>query len=218
LNSLKNDALPAPRKRLDFRFDRKWERDHLLQRAPDLDRHSENWLNAVLFKEHLCNTPLSWGKLVGYEIPLADETQGQLKVDLVGVGKEGNRTFFSLVELKRARNKTDSPLMALIEVICYAIQIIRSRDFLIQDLRLAAEGLCSRHDFREIRMVLAAPDKYWRNWILQEHVRKMGRIVTLVNETIASCGCQLSLYFYEIGPKRAIPLSFSTKLLVKNKS
>lgn len=159
-NSLDEDALPKPRK-AEFKLKRKETMERSAAAIKGRDKMAlklkmtENELNAVLFK---INWPAAWGKAVSYEVPLADESDGQLKIDLIGYGadKSLGERFISIIELKRADNTSDTPLMALTETICYAIQLVRCRK--------SFDGEFKRDDWRTMRLVLAAPETYWRNW------------------------------------------------------
>ena len=129
-----------------------------MRKGADLRKLSENEINARLFHDGKHGL---WGTSIGYEIPLAAESDGQLKVDIFAIGKDA--VSLEIIELKRAENKCDSPLMALTEAICYGIQVVRCRDSLLVDL-VQKEKLVSEEHFHRIRLVLAAPEAYWNHW------------------------------------------------------
>src|SRR5207253_26236 len=102
-----------------------------------------------------------WGESIGYEIPLAAESDGQLKVDILAIGQD--KSSLEIIELKKAKNKSDSPLMALTEAICYGIQAVRCQDYLVSDPHLIEKSVFKAH-FKSIRLILAAPNAYWISW------------------------------------------------------
>ena len=145
-------------------------------------------LNAVL---HTKSWPAdSWGRFLGYEVPLAQESDGQLKIDLLGIG-DG---FLSLVELKQAHSPSNSPLMALTEAICYSIQIGRCKKYLCKEN--------SDVDFKAIRLILAAPGDYWDYWNFEKHEdwsTKMNQIVKSVSEILSdSLSLNLKLEIFSL--------------------
>src|SRR5712691_3754991 len=156
-NSLAPQEAPAPRGD-NFMFDRDRSRErHQLNHGPlrkgdDLCNLSENELNTRLFHD---NGHDLWGQNIGYEIPLSAESEGQLKVDIVAIGKDNHS--LEIIELKQANNKGDSPLMAMTEAICYGIQAIRCRGFLLKQPKLIAKLVPTEH-LKRIRLIVAAPN------------------------------------------------------------
>ena len=187
-NSLKPKCHPTPRTS-DFMFDRPLsnERNFLVKKGPlkkmnTLTSLSENEINARLFHD---NTHSLWGKSIGYEIPLAEESDGQLKVDIVAIGRDNSSLEF--IELKKADNASNSPLMALTEAICYGIQAIRCQKSLLGDKVLLKNHVSLGH-FNKIRLILAAPQNYWTiwNWDASKMVEPMKNIVSQVNTALPS--------------------------------
>ena len=191
-NSLMPKTPPLPRGK-EFMFSRiaSPERELLmnqgsLRKEDDLSRLSENALNARLFKDDEHGL---WGERLGYEIPLAPESDGQLKVDIVAIGKDG--CSLQVIELKQATNTGDSPLMALTEAICYGIQLVRCRDSLLNDPILKEHSVSVEH-FRSIRVMLVAPRQYWRHWKWQrELAQPMKNIIASVNKALEKKDAQL---------------------------
>jgi hypothetical protein len=153
--SLAKNARPTPR-HSDFMFDRQFS-----ESRKAVKKGSENFLNAKLFASGT-RFPGS-GEIIGYEIPLAAEAEGQLKIDLFGFGEGVDGGFVSIIELKKAGNKSDSPLLALTETICYGIQMIRCKNYLLKDKVLQNKGIGGAH-LNNIHLILAAPEAYWEHW------------------------------------------------------
>src|SRR5208282_394396 len=126
-----------------------------LRKGADLSEMDEQELNTRLFHD---NGHGLWGQSIGYEIPLSAEKEGQLKVDILAIGKD--KPSLEIIELKRAKNTDDSPLMAMTEATCYGIQAVRCRDYLLKNSVLK-EKLVSTEHFETIRLILAAPHAYW---------------------------------------------------------
>jgi hypothetical protein len=136
-------------------------------------------------------------KPFSYEVPLGAEKHGQLKVDVM-VFHDGGP--IEIVELKCSGKKNpDTPLMALTEAICYAIQTTRCRQHLAKEIK----GV-KLHGELEIHLILAAPD-YWNNCnpvkkgarITREQVGKLRAIVAAVGAKLP--GVKLSLSLADIG-------------------
>ncbi len=187
-NSLEENALPKPRKQAQgFKLSRadtenrtKAGESGVEALKSGIDELLENELNALLYiGDHW---PTDWGQKKGYEVPLADESDGQLKIDLVGHGEDSpaGAGFLSLIELKQSDSPKNSPLMALTEAICYAIQIIRCENLLNQ---------ITGGRFQTIRLILAAPEKYWTYWEIKKHSdysKQMTDIVEAVGKQLSS--------------------------------
>lgn len=179
---------PTPRKK-EFMFDRELskERRRLLERGPIrkgevLDKLIENEINTRLFHD---NEHGLWGTNIGYETPLAAESDGQLKVDMLALGKDGKR--LEIIELKKAGNTGDSPLMALIEAICYGIQVNRCGDHFRHSFDTAAKAKNTQVQgkLEAIRLILAAPKGYWDYWKMnREQVDKMMTVVNSVSQNL----------------------------------
>jgi hypothetical protein len=176
---------PDPREK-EFMFDRTRSRERgLLSLGPlrkgvDLSKMSENELNTRLFHDKAHDL---WGRSIGYEIPLSAESEGQLKVDIFGIGK--GKPSLEIIELKQANNKSDSPLMAMTEAICYGIQVVRCRDYLLENSVLKKESVSSEH-FDAIRLILTAPHAYWKYWKWDDRlVKPMSNIIASVNTMLS---------------------------------
>ena len=163
INSLLQDGafLPIPRD-AKFMFDRS-----LSERRSNLEvslgKHkcaienaTENELNYALYNRGFGKFKhLEWVELLGFEIPLAQERDGQLKVDLFGISSTGDA--IEIIELKKA-NGTDTPLMALTEAICYGLQTLRCKDSLMREANLGEPV------FKKINLTILAPPAYWTQW------------------------------------------------------
>ena len=164
--SLNSKSYPLPRKS-DFKFaDR---RDALAKgkrgKSGTPKEGSENELNWNLsrwiqkvFAKALPETH----RIATYELPLAAESDGQLKVDVVIFDPSG---FVEIIELKKSgkEGQPDSPLMALVETLCYTLQLLRCWTSLSDCLEAEAPGKWpSKLNIENISIVLAAPD-YWNN-------------------------------------------------------
>lgn len=205
INSMRkaNPYLPPPRK-LAFKFGNdpsRRSRDHLeleLKADNPVESASENALNYALFNNRFEKIEKVEGIYPkGYEVPLVDGAEGQLKVDLFGVSGEA----IQIVELKNARNTTDSPLLALIEAICYGMQTLRCSDSLLE-----AEGLGADKDtFRRIDITLVAPNSYWAYWSVPdlEELRKTCEpLIDRINAGIDEAGVKSRIKL-EILPLKA---------------
>ena len=195
-NSLSEKALPKPRKR-DFKLERAETAARLEAEQSGtkslmdsgINDLTENKLNAVLHtKDHW---PCAWGSFLSYEVPLADESDGQLKIDLLGTGDKS----LSIVELKQAKSPSNTPLMALIEALCYSIQIIRCK-----------KNLPDKHQaFERIRIIIAAPEAYWNQWNSKKHpewspkmwLPTLADIIAAVNQKLPG-EVKLSLEMYSL--------------------
>ena len=190
-NSLHSKTRPVPRKK-NFRFnERQSGRGSSFMTAAaknltvGIDKLNENQLNSLLFHQNKLQV---WGRLIGYEIYLADEAENQLKIDLLGKG-EG---FISIVELKQGKNRGHSPLMMLTEVICYAIQLIRCKAGLQAEYEFG--------DFQTIRLNLAAPDTYWNYW-RPKRGNCLEKLENVVSQASVELACNLKLEIHSINYK-----------------
>jgi hypothetical protein len=188
-----NDMRPPPRKE-DFRLTRKPEidvssghpkRGKTLTRKIDsiTNKTSENQLNWSCYLNEPENKTV-WS----YEVPLAAEQSGQLKMDLFHIGTGSDGIAIEIIELKKATG-ADSPLMALVESICYLCQLTRCWNALRADTEGESLKKIDLKD-REIRLILAAPNEYWENAcgstkrFEDEHFEKMEKIVEVVGDTL----------------------------------
>lgn len=99
-------------------------------------------------------------KFLSYEVPLASDRDDQLKLDLLGVGKDGE---LILAELKKGENESDSPLMALTELICYIIQLKRCLKKAKYRTALA-DSMDMEGELSAVSLYLVAPARYWEYW------------------------------------------------------
>ena len=197
-NSRHKNALPEPRKdTFQFKDRMEAQADGLRGGKGTPKEGTENYIN-WRFVDELRKR----GIISAYEVPLADESKGQLKVDVM-VFHDGGR--IEIIELKCSGEKQpDPPLMALTEAICYAIQTKRCW----RNLAKEAEALLdakSLDKLTEIHLILAAPD-YWNNCnpgrgearrITREQAGKLHAIVAAVGAELR--GVKLSLSLADIG-------------------
>ena len=214
-NSLRKHSLPRPRTDL-FMLDRSASEDRSdLERALNPVEHaSENALNYALFRRGLGKLkPLEGIDVLGYEIPLAEESDGQLRVDLFGVSSGG--AAIEIIELKKANNTGDSPLLALTEAICYALQTLRCKKHLLKDKKLEGQP----NAFAQINLMLLAPASYWRYWGERDGLDRDGickelqPIVKHVNDGIteSGLGSKLALDMRELESIKQDRLQFGAK-------
>jgi hypothetical protein len=72
--------------------------------------------------------------------------------------------------------------MAMTEAICYGIQAVRCRDYLLPVLE---EKSVSMEHFETIRLILAAPQAYWEYWKWADAlVEPMERIIGSANTVL----------------------------------
>ena len=179
-NSVKNKkTYPRPREG-NFNLTRKFS-DNREKAAVECDRLSidkcnENSLNSRLFQRFSgpsapADSPFPEATLLAYEVPLCDDSDGQLKVDLLGLLRRKNSYNISVIELKQATSPSNSPLLALVECICYGLQIIRCQKQMIVEYNRIIKAkkmedcnLINKFHFNSISLVIAAPENYWRYW------------------------------------------------------
>lgn len=184
-------SLPTPRTS-SFMFDRKnsMERGNLVREIEAI--RTENELNYALFTGAI---GIGGVQLVGYEIPLCEDSEGQLKADLFGVSGDGD--VLEIFELKKATNHGDSPLFALTEAICYALQTLRCGKALLSELDRKHRG-CLRESFSRVHLTLLAPSKYWDYWCGDQDgrtavEREFQKIIEQVNRGLTRTSCRLTL-------------------------
>jgi hypothetical protein len=191
-------GLPRPRERY-FMFVRKHSESRVALerrfRGYELphEQATENELSYALFNDGYEKLqPIKGVKLLGYEIPLSAEAEGQLKVDLFGVSEGGDA--IEIIELKKATNEGDSPLIALTEGICYALQTLRCRAYLLKTQELTGRD-CA---FARINLTILAPEKYWAFWRCPPEagitqgmmLQKLLKVVQGVNAGISNAGIE----------------------------
>lgn len=159
--SLKKSARPRPR---PSKFQLKLrEADAAARRRgnakPELEPNDFGILSQPADEENRLNWWLfmalrSRRYAVTYELPLCADADGQLKADLVHfVAGSG---LVEIVELKKGTTAgRDSPLMALVEAICYGLQLLRCWSELQPELKqhLKVEPF----DLKHLHLILAAP-------------------------------------------------------------
>ena len=126
--------------------------------------------------------------MISYEVPLSDESDGQLKIDLFGYSDSS----LEIVELKGGNNGKNNPLMALTEAICYAIQLGRCGVPLLEPIREVVPEVDDEF-FDRIRITVAAPSKYWNHWDpngtdMEGVIKQMHQIVGQVNRAFEQKG------------------------------
>jgi len=180
-----NESLPPPRERS---FQIKDRHNALIKNkrgrkgAPEEGTENRlNWeLSKFLYKKFPKDNPS--GTCITYELPLVDKSEGQLKADVVVFDPQ--KGLVEIIELKRGNaDGTNSPLMALVESICYALQLVRCWENLQEEIKWGDSSL------KTINLILAAPEGYWGKWkghgyCDNIHVEKFGRIVDSVSGVI----------------------------------
>ena len=199
-NSLSND-IPEPRKK-DFMFNRKFSgrRDAIITKGVEnIDHLSENDINAFLF---IKNDPFFDYNLIGYEIPLVDDKEGQLKIDLVGLNVRDNK--IGIIELKQSNSPSNSPLFALVELLCYGIQLLKCKTNISKEMIQKNDQIIEEHYFNNINLLIAAPEMYWNYWgfvgnkkiEIKDYFNKLLEIINPV--IIEKTGSSFYLEFYKI--------------------
>jgi hypothetical protein len=167
----------------------------------------ENSLSARLFQKFSAPSSVSpfSGSLLAYEVPLCDAREGQLKIDLLACGQSAPR--LEIIELKQA-NGHDSPLMALVECICYGLQLWRCREEFRKECGKIEDRSVELQveDFKNMQLTIAAPQQYWDYWECTgneaEQIRgQMQQILDAVSEAKNSNGPKFNLNdFFLITP------------------
>lgn len=96
-------------------------------------------------------------RFVIYEAYLGDGATSQLKADILVFGAGGT---LDIVELKK-NNPSDSPLLALIELLCYLTQIMKAEGKLLKKVR-EIEGF-ETYKLTKIRLH-AVCGTQWKGW------------------------------------------------------
>jgi hypothetical protein len=140
----------------------------------------ENFVNWQIARRIFSMRAPAHERCVTYELPLCATAEGQLKADLVVFNASG---LVEIVELKRSAEDgtRDNPLMALVEGICYTLQMLRCWRDLAAELTECIKVARPPHT---INIVLAAPD-YW------DHCHGIGKPIaddeTSALHTIVDC-------------------------------
>jgi hypothetical protein len=152
----------------------------------------ENLINWQIARRIFLDHPSDRRRAVTYELPLSAHKQGQLKADVVVFNAKG---LVEIVELKRtgSRGTPDSPLMALVEGICYTLQMLRCWPCLSGELTR-----CRRPDGlpRRINIVLAGPE-YW------DHCHGNGK--RIADDEIADLNTVVECVSQVVRRQRAVP-------------
>ena len=142
---------------------------------------SENQLNwsCYLYGRTELSRDVTWG----YEVPLAAESSGQLKVDLLRIARVGEVADVEIVELKNA-DGANSPVEALVQSICYLCQLSRCWESLTKpEEATSLKGVQWKN--ASVRLILAAPDAYWSKWkCTKNEAGPMRRIVETVGDAL----------------------------------
>ena len=127
----------------------------------------ENFINWQIARRIFLDHSSGRRRGVTYELPLSARKHGQLKADVVIFNARG---LVEIVELKRtgSRGTPDNPLMALVEGICYTLQLLQCWRDLQTEL---AKSVDMNEPPKTINIVLAAPD-YW------DHCHGVGKPIT----------------------------------------
>ncbi|WCL48886.1 hypothetical protein [Leptospira sp. GIMC2001] len=136
----------------------------------------ENSLSYRLFSS-LGNESKKEIRPLGYEIPLSSESDGQLKIDILGYNQ--SEKALEIIELKKGKNQTDSPFFAYIEALCYGIQLFHCQE----NIRKEMENL-QDVNFDNINLTIAAPEVYYTYWKEDGSIDKIKKINELINRSI----------------------------------
>lgn len=195
VSSLGDKVDPAPRKK-DFQFAVRAEALIKNQRGEndspeDRSENELNWNLSRWIQQEFLPSQLGQNRFATYELPLAAKSDGQLKADVVVFDRGG---FIEIIELKNL--KRDNPLKALIQAICYTLQLLRCWPHMIADLKKEASGEWpSMKGIKTISIVVAAPKEYWEDCkkrdnrrdngtITKEEANALRAIVSSVNQSI----------------------------------
>lgn len=154
------DNTPPLAREVDFRF----ERNTRTPVESYSDCSPENAINTALFGRKHLKLANRGVDLLGYEVPLAATSDGQLKIDLLGCSlRPGGGWTLEIVELKNGKNTADSPLLAFLETVCYALQSLRCWKYLRREI---APSLPAQEADRPsaIHLTVLAPAAYWTYW------------------------------------------------------
>lgn len=199
VNSLKADN-PIPRKK-DFKLNREisGSREAILKKSEiDIDQLSENEINTFISQKH--KNSFNNYDIIGYEIPLSNEKDGQLKIDLLCL----NTNNIGIIELKQSNSPSNSPLMALVELFCYGIQLLKCKSDISKEIKQSNGQNIEEHLFKIINLIIAAPMAYWKYWDFEtannnEIKDDFKKLLEIVNPVIIEkTGSIFSLEFYKI--------------------
>lgn len=211
VNSIKSEN-PTPRKK-DFMLNRKisGSRDAILKKLSmgfDLDQCSENDINTFI-SQNPTNFFNDY-EIIGYEIPLSDEKDGQLKIDLLSFNTKNKG--IGIIELKQSISPSNSPLIALIELFCYGIQLLKCKSDISKEIIQSNGQYIEEHLFENINLIIAAPVTYWKYWGFEDIKKNeikddFNKLIEIVNPVIMGKDSKFSLEFYKIKD------DFSTEIL-----
>lgn len=134
-------------------------------RPGELRPSEETFLEfAVLdaYRERRSGSDMPWDVLVGRQIPLMAKraSEGWGSIDLLGLDSSGRPV---VVELKKA-NSPETPLRALLEAAAYAVSVESNWAVLSEEIRRTGPDNHPAESPRPVGIVVAAPDRYWRDW------------------------------------------------------
>jgi len=199
-NSINN--YPEPR-RNNFMFNRETSvrREDIVKKdAVNLDNLSENDINTYLFFNK--NNAFTDYKLIGYETPLVDDKEGQLKIDLLSLNVKDKR--IGIIELKQSNSPSNSPLLALIELLCYGIQLMKCKTNISKEMIQKNGMFIEEHYFNITNLIIAAPEMYWNYWGYVDNNKNeikdcFNKIIDIINPSIIEkTGSSFYLEFYKI--------------------
>ncbi|MBP6864720.1 MAG: hypothetical protein KBC32_05540 [Candidatus Didemnitutus sp.] len=183
-NSLAPQALPKPRLE-KFKFAERSAEESRGKGKPT-GENALNWQLTLRLRENCVRGETA----SAYEVPLAGEREGQLKADAM-IFHQGGR--LEIIELKRAGTKgADSPLMALVECICYAIQAQRTWKDLSKEVK--AHLHVETGELNSIHLIIAAPE-YWSccNVGKKEITPTQEKIMTALVKRVAQA-CKIDMH------------------------
>lgn len=165
------------------------------QGITDIDAMREDWINTILFDSYHDKIKFNGYNILTYEFPLGSQRGNELLVDLLSINKLDKK--IGLIELKQANNKNNSPLLALVELICYGIQFIKSQEFILKEMKEL-----DNEYFNRIGLFMVAPEKYWKYWQIDTIKNRIEDIVTAVNSALSNeAKPTFFLEFYKINKK-----------------
>lgn len=114
------------------------------------------------YRERRSGSDMPWDVLIGRQIPLMAKksSEGWGSIDLMGLDSAGRPV---VIELKKA-SSTETPLRALLEAAAYAVSVESNWTVLSDEIHRTGPKNHPAESPRPIGVVVAAPDRYWRNW------------------------------------------------------
>jgi len=114
------------------------------------------------YRERRYGSDMPWDVLVGRQIPLMakNASEGWGSIDLLGLDSGGRPV---LIELKKA-SSPETPLRALLEAAAYAVSVEANWAVLSDEIHRTGPYNHPAESPRPVGIVVAAPDRYWRDW------------------------------------------------------